>query len=175
MDSIRQRLAPTLVTERLVLTTPALTHVPAMARLANNKRIHAVLSRLPHPYGESDGQFFVQQIARGSEEWAWSILHEGNFIGTIGLHLLPEEVPGLGYWLGEPFWGQGFATEAAHAVVRAAQAAGLPALCSRALLGNAASIKVLRKAGFTEAGEAVDQTGTLVGQRVMLMRLEFGQ
>ena len=173
MDSIRQRLPATLFTERLVLTTPSLEHVPEMAELANNKRIHLVLSRLPHPYGESDGKFFVEQIARGPEEWAWSILHRDRFMGTFGLHLLPEGPPELGYWLGEPFWGQGFATEAGQAVVGASREAGLPALRSRALLSNAASLGVLRKLGFSEAGEAIDQTGTLVGQPVLLMRLEF--
>ena len=172
MDSIRQRLPASLFTERLVLTTPVLAHVPALAELANNQRIFQVLSRLPHPYRQSDGQFFVEQIARGTEEWAWSILRDGQFIGVMGLHLLPGQEPQLGYWLGEPYWGQGYATEAGQAVVAAAREAGVPALGARALLSNGGSLGVLRKLGFSEVGEAVDESGTLVGQRVMLMRLE---
>lgn len=173
MDSIKDRLPARLTTDRLVLTTPTLAHVPEMAVLANSKAIHEVLSRLPHPYDESDGVFFIENIARGETEFAWSILCDGRFIGTIGLHLLPDLLPELGYWLGEPFWGRGYATEAAIAVVAAARAAGVPALRSRALLTNAGSRGVLRKAGFSEIGEGIDEQGTLVGQRMALMRLEF--
>lgn len=175
MDSIKDRLPATMTTDRLVLTTPTLAHVPEMAVLANNATIYAVLARLPHPYAESDGVFFVENIARGPEEFAWSILRDGNYIGTVGLHLLPDQLPELGYWLGEPHWRQGYATEAAHAVVAAARAAGYPALRSRALLSNAGSRNVLRKVGFIEIGEAVDETGTLTGRRLMQMRLEFGR
>ena len=174
MDSFRDRLPNTLTTDRLVLATPNLAHVPEMAALANSKAIYEVLSRLPHPYDESHGRFFVEEIARGPEEFAWSILLQGTYIGTIGLHLLPDRLPELGYWLGEPYWGLGYATEAARAVVAAARAAGCSALRSRALLSNAGSRNVLRKVGFVEIGEATDKAGTLVGQRVMQMRLEFG-
>ena len=173
MDRSRDRLPATLTTDRLVLTTPSLAHVPEMAVLANNRAIYAVLSRLPHPYDESHGRFFVEEIARGPEEFAWSILLQGSYIGTIGLHLLPGQAPELGYWLGEPFWGHGYATEAARAVVAAAREAGYPALRSRALLSNAGSRNVLAKAGLSEIGEAIDDAGTLVGQRMMQMRLEF--
>ena len=173
MASLHDTLPATINTERLVLTTPALEHVPEMAVLANSRAIYEVLSRLPHPYHEEHGRIFVQTIARGAEEWAWSILLDGSFIGTVGLHLLPDQLPELGYWLGEPFWGRGYATEAALAVVAAARAAGVTALRSRALLTNTGSRNVLRKAGFSEIGEGIDAHGTLKGERVALMRLEF--
>ena len=101
MDSITHRLPASLETDRLVLTTPTLAHVPEMAELANNRTIYQVLARLPHPYAKSDGQFFVENIARGESEFAWSILRESRFIGVIGLHLLPELAPELGYWAGQ--------------------------------------------------------------------------
>lgn len=172
MDSLRDHLDPTITTERLTLATPELAHVAEMAALANNPRIYQVLARLPHPYEEQHGREFVEKIARGPEEFAWSILLEGQFIGVVGLHLLPGKLPELGYWLGEPFWGKGYATEAARAVVAAAVRAGATGLGSRALLTNRGSRNVLLKSGFAEIGEALDETGTLVGQRVMLMRWE---
>ena len=174
MNSIKDRLPAILTTDRLVLTTPTLAHVPEMAVLANNKAIYEVLSRLPHPYAESDGIFFVEEIARGPEEFAWAIEAYGRYFGGIGLHLLPNQLPELGYWLGEPHWGQGYATEAARAVVTAAREAGYPALRSRALLSNAGSRNVLAKIGFIETGEAIAEAGTLVGRRMMQMRLELG-
>ena len=174
MDSIRTNLPATLTTERLTLATPARAHVKAMAELANNKRIFEVLARLPHPYVESDGEVFVDTIARGETEHAWSILRDGSFIGVIGLHLLPGQVPELGYWLGEEFWGFGYATEAAITVVAAAKNAGYPALRSRALASNAGSRNVLRKAGFVETHEGIDPAGTNKGKPAVFMRLEFG-
>ena len=173
--ALKDRLPATLTTARLVLATPALAHVPQMAALANNKRIHEVLSRLPHPYAEKHGEEFVSEIARGETEFAWSILKDGTYIGGMGLHLLPDQLPELGYWLGEPHWGQGFATEAGRAVVEAARAAGAAALRSRALLSNSGSRNVLKKLGFVEIGESTDKEGTLKGQGMMLMRLEFGE
>jgi len=175
MDRPSLRLPATMTTERLVLTTPSLAHVPAMAELANNETLLAVLTRLPNPYGETDAVFFVEEIARAGEEWAWSIELDGRFIGTIGLHLVDEQLPSLGYWLGEPYWGNGYGTEAARAVVGAAREAGFSALRSRALVSNAASIAVLRKVGFVELGQGIEETGTLVGQPVVLMGLDLPQ
>jgi RimJ/RimL family protein N-acetyltransferase len=171
--SLKSRLPAEIATARLSLTTPVMAHVAEMAVLANNKRIHEVLARLPHPYAVSDGVFFVDHIARGETEFAWSILHEERYIGTIGLHLLPEQLPELGYWLGEPYWGQGFATEAARALVDAARAAGATALRSRALKDNAGSRNVLRKAGFSEIGEAVEASNNLAGRTMVLMHLDL--
>lgn len=173
MIALKDRLPTTLTTARLVLATPALAHVAQMAELANNKRVYEVLARLPHPYGEKDGVAFVTEIARGETEFAWSILRENTFIGVMGLHIRADHTPELGYWLGEPHWGQGFATEAGHAVVDAARAAGAAGIRARALLSNAGSRNVLKKLGFVEIGEDTDKEGTLKGQTVMLMQLDF--
>lgn len=172
MTSIKDRLPTTMTTDRLVLATPALAHVAEMAVLANNERIYQVLARLPHPYGESDGRFFVETIARGEEEFAWSILLDGRFIGVVGLHLSPD-LPELGYWLGEPYWGFGYATEVAKAVVAAARAADCPGLRSRALVSNAGSRNVLRKVGFVETGERADIAGTNAGKPTVFLSLDF--
>lgn len=175
MTSLRDTLPATIHTERLVLTTPSLTHVPEMAVLANNPRIYEVLERLPHPYDESHGRYFVETVARGPDEFAWSILLDGHYVGIMGLNLPPDRLPALGYWLGETHWGQGYATEAAHAVVAAAKASGYPGLRSRALLSNTGSRNVLRKAGFTEIGEDVVESGMHQGKSVVLLRQEFAQ
>lgn len=173
MADTKHNLPAALTTARLVLTTPTLAHVPEMAVLANNKTIYEVLARLPHPYAESDGRFFVEEIARGPEEFAWAIELGGRYIGSIGLNILPDEVPALGYWLGEPYWGQGYATEAGEAVVAAAREAGYPALHSRALSTNSGSRNVLRKLGFIETGKGPDPAGTNEGKPAIFMRLDF--
>ena len=174
MDSINHRLPASIETDRLVLTTPTLAHVPDMAVLANSRAIYQVLARLPHPYAESDGRFFVETIARGASEFAWSILRDGHFIGVISLIGIDGNngpAPEIGYWLGEPFWGQGYATEAALAVVAAARAAGLPMLRATALTSNTGSRRVLAKAGFIETHEGPSPHGTNAGAPTMFMQL----
>ncbi|MBU1306088.1 MAG: GNAT family N-acetyltransferase [Alphaproteobacteria bacterium] len=178
MDSIALRLPASIETDRLVLTTPTLAHVPEMAVLANSRAIYEVLARLPHPYGESDGRFFVETIARGQSEFAWSILRDGRYIGVIsliGIDLKDHPTPEIGYWLGEPFWGQGYATEAAVAVVAAAKVAGLPALRATALTSNNGSRNVLAKAGFIETHEGPSPHGTNAGKPTTFMRQDFMQ
>ena len=175
MDSIKDRLPATITTDRLVLTTPTLAHVPDIARLANNQRIYEVMARLPFPYTEGDARFFVEQIVPSEDETCYAITRGGAFMGIVGLTYSGESAPQLGYWLGEAFWGQGFATEAACAVVAAAKAAGVPALRSRALVGNAGSRKVLRKAGFTETGQVTETIHNLAGRQMVLMHLELGR
>lgn len=173
MDALKDSLPATLTTDRLVLARPTLAHASDIARLANNRRIHDVMSRLPFPYTEADARFFIEQIVPSAEELCYAILGDNTFMGIVGLTFADGSPPALGYWLGEPYWGHGYATEAAHAVVIAARQAGCPALQSRALLSNAGSRNVLRKVGFIEIGEDTDKAGTLAGQLVMQMRLEF--
>ena len=175
MNSIKDRLPASITTDRLVLTTPTLAHVSDIARLANNQRIYEVMARLPFPYSEEDARFFIETIVPSSEERCYAIVHDGVFMGIVGLSFAEGLAPELGYWLGEPYWGKGFASEAANAVVAAAKAIGIPVLRSRALLSNAGSRNVLRKAGFIEIGEGTDDRGTLAGQRLMLMRLELAR
>ena len=62
MTTIKSRLPQTLTTQRLVLTAPTLDHVPAIAKLCNNKNIHQWMSRLPFPYAEADARFFVETV-----------------------------------------------------------------------------------------------------------------
>ena len=170
--SNRNALPVTLSTERLVLTAPSAAHVQAIALLANNRAVHQMMARLPFPYTDEDARFFVEQIAPSEADHCFSVMLEGSaFIGVVGLHFVDDLAPELGYWLGEPYWGNGYATEAATAVVAAAQASGFPELRSRALTHNRQSRNVLRKLGFVEIGEGVERANNLAGQRMVQMRL----
>jgi RimJ/RimL family protein N-acetyltransferase len=143
MTSLKDRLPTSLRTERMVLATPTLADAPAIAALANNKDVHRWMSRLPYPYTLADAEYFIQTIVPSAEEYCLA-LHsaEEGLIGIIGLHFAPGRVPDLGYWLGAPYWGLGYGSEAAIAIVR----------------DNEASRKVLRKAGFIENGDIIDES-----------------
>jgi len=175
MTALKHRLPASIRTARLVLAAPTMAHAPAIAQLANNKNVHRWMARLPFPYALSDAEFFIREIVSSDEEACFAIEADGNLAGIVGLHFAEGDVPELGYWLGEPFWGQGYATEAASALVDAARAAGATALRSRALKDNAGSRNVLRKCGFAETGEAIEAANNLKGQTMVLMRLEFDE
>ena len=99
---------------------------------------------------------FVDRIARSSDEHAFVILsRDGDFIGTIGLHLRRINPLELGYWLGEPYWGEGYATEAVGALLAAADAAGCDRMDARAQSRNHASCRVLEKSGFVETSARI--------------------
>ena len=172
---MRHDLSHALQTDRLSLVQPAPEHVGAMARLANNANIHAMMARLPYPYGEDDARFYIEQIAPGPHEHCFAIMRDGDeLIGTVGLHLAGGERPELGYWLGERYWGQGYGTEAARAVVEMARAADYPGLRARALASNAASLNVLRKLGFVDDGEGREPDGaTHAGAPALFLQLGF--
>ena len=76
----------TIRTDRLTLRAPNRSDVASMVRLSNNLNIYKWLSRLPNPYREADAIAFIDEIARGPEEYAYSILtHDGGFIGVASL------------------------------------------------------------------------------------------
>jgi RimJ/RimL family protein N-acetyltransferase len=77
----------------------------------------------------------------------------GTLIGMCGLEWHPGEEPEIGYWLGVPYWGRGYATEAAHAVIdHAFEDLRLELLTAGARVSNPASRRVLEKCGFQWTG-----------------------
>lgn len=175
MSLIKDRLPPTLVTTRLVLTAPVMAHAAAIATWCNNKNLHQWMSRLPFPYTEDDARFFIEEIVPSAEEAPYALLLDTALIGVVGLSFAPDQWPELGYWLGEPYWGQGYASEAAAALVAAAREAGAIGLRARALPANAASRNVLTKLGFVETGTTIDAHGNLRGRELVLMQLDFSR
>ena len=95
-------------TDRLVLRPPENGDAPAIARLIGNFEVSKWLTVVPHPYTLADGEAFVREIAG---PWDRVITRTGEVIGVVGIK------DSLGYWLGQPFWGQGFMSEAAGALV----------------------------------------------------------
>ncbi|MEO1104051.1 MAG: GNAT family N-acetyltransferase, partial [Pseudomonadota bacterium] len=137
---------PQVRTERLLLTAPNDGDREAIARLANNINVTRWLRQLPHPYTVEDAEFFLRDIVPVQAVWAIRLQWDEAFIGAVGLTPKEERSAELGYWLGEPFWGHGYATEAASAVLAVAHGRfGLATIQSGYYKGNEASANVLRK------------------------------
>lgn len=148
---------PILLTEQLVLRAPHVEDIDAIAILANNPAIATMVSRMPHPYTAMDAVEFVRKSAireNGNCVYAMTEAQSGRFVGCCALQARAGSPSlELGYWVGEPFWGQGFATEAAHALVDMAfRTREITHIDARCRVTNPASRRVLQKSGFQFQG-----------------------
>jgi RimJ/RimL family protein N-acetyltransferase len=169
----RDALPHRIDTPRLVLRAPIRGDVPDLVKLADNRRIHEVLARLPHPYTRADGIAFVEMLAQRPDERPYAITLADRFIGVVGFTFREGGPPELGYWLGEPYWGKGIMSEAVKGLLDAAFATHLyPQIKARALSSNTGSLNVLRKAGFTVLREDIETIGTGAGKPATYLMLE---
>ncbi|MGZ5874232.1 MAG: GNAT family N-acetyltransferase [Bradyrhizobium sp.] len=147
--TLRETRRCILETERLLLRRPTLADVKAIANLANDRRIAENTRRLPHPYSQDHAVEFVRGIAGGKPETVFLIENNHAPIGMVGIDWREPETPELGYWLGVEYWGQGFGTEAARAVIDFTfEEFDAEKLISGARVTNPASRNILEKCGF---------------------------
>lgn len=151
-----------LETRRLWLRWPKQADAPALLRLAGEKVVAEMTGVVPHPYGLPDATRFVlsaRQANADGRRLAMGITPRSlpaELIGVVGISLKDPSAPMLGYWLGTPFWGQGFATEAARALVDAffAYTQGQELTASVRVI-NPESRRVLEKCGFAPTGSGL--------------------
>ena len=145
-------IVPVLATARLVLRAPRRSDVKAIASFANDRRIAANTARIPHPYGIEDAEQFIAAVNKREGEACFVIMLECAPIGVCSVDLR-EDGPEVGYWLGVPYWGRGFATEAVRALIdHAFGDLEHETLISGARVTNPASRRVLEKCGFQWTG-----------------------
>jgi RimJ/RimL family protein N-acetyltransferase len=149
-------------TKRLVLRPHRAGDASAVVALIGNRNVARWLPRVPHPYTKADAQAFFARD-RGRDE-ALAITLDGILIGGCGIG---EE---LGYWLGEPYWGHGYASEAACALIDRYFDRTQAPLMSGHRVGNAASRRVLEKLGFTD-GAREWRYSLLDGAEVEIQRM----
>jgi RimJ/RimL family protein N-acetyltransferase len=159
--TLRERCTPVLETERLVLRAPQLGDAKAIAKLANDRRIAENTARIPHPYDLNDAKEYIAWAKETRAESAFLITLDDEVIGACGVGL-DEKTPEIGYWVGVRCWGQGFATEAARAVIDYAfERFEFEALYSSARVTNPASRRVLEKCGFQWTGAGLGRVRAL--------------
>jgi len=150
---------PTLETERLILRPFELADAQEVQRLAGTREIAATTLNIPHPYEDGMAEEWIGTHQEAFEQgrgvtFAITIRGEGRLIGAISLmDIRPGHQAELGYWIGEPYWNQGFCTEAARAVVvYGFRVLGLNRVHACHLSRNPASGRVLQKLGMAHEG-----------------------
>ncbi|ANH06039.1 GNAT family N-acetyltransferase [Shinella sp. HZN7] len=144
---------PILLSQRLVMRAPHEDDIDALAHLANNANIANMVARMPHPYTVADAADFVRRTragAIGKCVYAITKADNGAFLGCCGIE--PHEdgrTVELGYWLGEPYWNQGYVTEAAHALIDMVfRTRDIEQIDARCRVMNIPSRRVIQKCGF---------------------------
>ncbi|MBN2554345.1 MAG: GNAT family N-acetyltransferase [Anaerolineales bacterium] len=150
---------PNITTARLILRPFTLENAPTVAALAGDRRVAETTQNIPHPYSRDDALAWIgSQLERFKEggEVVFAIEHQPDkaLLGAIGLVLKPEHSAGeLGYWIGVPFWGNGYCTEAAQAVLDYGfHSLALHRIMARHFTKNPASGRVMQKIGMRYEG-----------------------
>lgn len=150
---------PELETERLRLRGFNLADKYDIRKLAGEKEIAATTLSIPHPYTLEDAENWLQTKVDNFEndkEIAWAICKKetNGLIGAIGMRLEADnDSAELGFWIGKPFWGNGFVTEAGNRVLDYAfQEMELNRVEANHMVGNDASGRVLEKLGMQYEG-----------------------
>lgn len=143
-----------LQTARLILRPLKTSDSARIAELAGVWDVASMTGRIPYPYSEAQALQWVTGLAEG--EMVLGIEHAGELIGICGYSREGHGVALLGYWIGQPYWSQGFATEAARAIIEYGfTKGGIKRFVARHFNENEASARVLKKIGFRAAGEGM--------------------
>ncbi len=152
---------PVLLSQRLVMRAPHEEDIDALAHLANNAAVATMVSRMPHPYTARDAADFVRRTNAGEIGkcvYAITKAENGEFLGCCALepHVTDDDTLEIGYWLGEPHWNRGYATEAAHALIDMAfRTRDIAHIDARCRVTNIASRRVIQKCGFQFQGSGM--------------------
>ena len=160
-------------TERLLLRPLESTDAPDVQQLAGDREVASTTRDIPHPYEDGVAEAWItacqDEIASGDlVNFAITLRSDGSFLGVIGLHLntnagdkngdaarrdANKKAAELSYWVGRPFWDQGYATEAVKAVLRhGLTELGLDRVYAAHFTRNPASGRVMQKAGMHHEG-----------------------
>jgi RimJ/RimL family protein N-acetyltransferase len=155
---------PSLETDRLMLRPFRLEDASEVQRLAGDREVAATTLRIPHPYPEGAAETWITSLAprfAAGDSVAFAITRrlDGALLGAIGLDITREhERAELGYWIGKPFWGQGYCTEAARAVVNFAfDVLRLHRITAAHFAHNVASGRVMQHIGMTYEGNRIQE------------------
>ena len=144
--------------ERCTLCSWAERHIEALSAIANNRNVWInVRDMFPHPYTKADAQWWVNHCMKNPvNTLPLAIEVDGELVGATGLEWGIGErkhSAEIGYWVGEPYWGQGIASDAVAAMCRYGfEERGTVRIFAEVFAPNVASARVLEKNGFKLEG-----------------------
>jgi len=155
---------------------------PSLVKYANNPRVAGMLRDMfPHPYTLASAEAWLYFVEKQPVESYFAIVRNDDCIGGIGLNLqndVNRMNADIGFWLGEPFWGHGIATEAVRALLKYGfETLRLNRIQANIFESNLATRCVLKKTGFAKEGrlrKSVVKNGQIMDQLVFaILQDEF--
>jgi [ribosomal protein S5]-alanine N-acetyltransferase len=146
---------PTLETLRLRLRPYSESDITELVPLIGAREVAATTQRIAHPYTERNARDFIAKTRTDDEvRLAVTLRSDGHLCGGVGLRLESEQQRAeLGYWIGVPYWGNGYATEAARAMLAYGfETLKLHRIVATCMAHNSASSKILKKLGMRFEG-----------------------
>ena len=151
-------------------------HAAAFQVLAADARI-AATTLVPHPYPEDGAARLAEAVAEARqrrEAFAFAVVAGGAVVGSCSLKHLDWDArqAEIGYWIGVPYWGRGYASAAVRLVTAyGLDALGLRRITAEVLAGNAASERVLLKAGYRRVRTFANPNARHAGAPTLLLAL----
>lgn len=150
---------PILETQRLILRPFTLADAPDVQRLAGERDIAAVTQNIPHPYKDGMAEQWIathsSALQNGTGITFAIVLRENDLLcGAIGLGInKANNNAELGYWIGKPYWGRGYCTDAARSLLQYGfETFELHRIHSGHFSHNPASGRVMQKIGMKYEG-----------------------
>jgi ribosomal-protein-alanine N-acetyltransferase len=172
-------------TQRLILRAPMLGDTQDVVRILNDFEVAKNLAVIPFPFTEDHFRAALVEIeqkrrAGDSRMFAVTRAMDGAFIGMCASDRMADDVWEFGYWYGRSYWRQGYATEAASAVMRHTfEDMGARALTAGWFVDNPASGRVLEKLGFVGSGtierHCLSRGTDVTSNRMLLTREDFAR
>ena len=151
---------PTLTTERLILRPYSLSDAKELQRLIGDRDVSDTLLLVPYPYLDGMAEEWIDKQSLEYQEgksvqFAIADRNKRFLMGTIGMNNIIQEYQRaeLGYWVGKPYWGNGYCTEAARVMLRwGFEVLGLNRISATHMTSNPRSGRVMQKIGMTHEG-----------------------
>lgn len=151
----------TLETERLSLRPFDINDASTVQKFAGNINVAKTTLNIPHPYEDGMAEAWIEiQEKRWTDDDLvnFAIINKrtNQLMGVVGLVGRSEKAGGIGYWIGEPFWGKGYCTEATKALIDFCfKSLNIERLEAEYLVTNPASGRVMEKCGMVFKGNRV--------------------
>ena len=166
----------TIDTPRLHLRPWNDTDAPELYELARDPRIGMLCGWKPFEHID-DAHEALSTVLAAPDSYAVTLASTGELVGSIALRIdtdSPEaSLADIGYWIGSPDWGNGYATEAGNAIIERARDLGVKTIVLKYFDGNDASRRVSEKLGFAWRSREEDVEYPLIGKRHTVHRTEL--
>ncbi len=159
----REIMQQAIESGRLILRPFSLSDVKRVSALAGDKQISEMTANIPYPYSVSDVENWIRThdelfLSGKGVVYAIVLKDSAELIGAISFPKLENGLGVLGYWLGVPYWGCGYATEASKALISYSKKHyGLTRLKVMHLVGNERSKSVIEKLGVKYVGDQINR------------------